>query len=62
MSDYRNYKRANKISDADRHQECMWFIEIDEWYNSSTSVRNQIPASATLKILKDVIPSTLHFR
>ena len=53
---------TNKISNADRHQECMWFTEIDEWYNSSTSARNQIPASATLKILKDVIPSTPPFQ
>ena len=28
--DYRNDKRANEISGADKHQECRWFIEMDE--------------------------------
>ena len=30
LSDYRIDKNANEFSGADRHQECRWFIEIDE--------------------------------
>ena len=31
---------------------------MDEWYGSTTSVCNHIPASATESTLEDVIPST----
>jgi hypothetical protein len=30
LTDYRNDKRANEISGADKHQECRWFTEIDD--------------------------------
>ena len=58
LSDYKNDKRANEISGADKHQECKWFTEIDECHVSTASVRNQIPASATESTPEDVIPST----
>lgn len=51
-------KKANEISDADTHQECRWFTEMDEWHSNTASVRNQIPASATESTLEDVISST----
>jgi hypothetical protein len=49
---------ANEVSGADIHQECRWFTEMDEWYRNTTSVHNQIPASATESKFEDVIPST----
>ena len=58
ISDYRNDKRANKILGSDKHQECRWFIEMDEWHDNTTNVHNQIPASTTKSPLEDVIPST----
>jgi hypothetical protein len=58
LIDYKNDKMANEISSVDRHQECRWFIEIDEWHGDTANVRNQIPASATESTFEDVIPST----
>lgn len=58
LKEYRNDKRANEVSGADRKQECKWFNEMDEWHGSRASVRNQIPASATESFEEDVIPST----
>ena len=58
LSDYRNDKRANEISDTNRHQEYRWLTKIDEWYKNSASVRNHIPRSATESTLEDVITST----
>ena len=32
---------------------------MDEWHDNTTSVRNQIPTSATKSPLEDVIPSSI---
>jgi hypothetical protein len=58
LADYRNDKRANEVSGADRHQEYKWFTEMDEWHGNTASVNNQIPASATESNFEDIIPST----
>ena len=58
LSDYKNDKMANEISGSDRHQECRWFTEMDEWHGSFVSVRNQISAGAKESTTEDVIPST----
>ena len=59
LSNYINDKIANEILGADRHQEYMWFTEMDECHNDTANIRNQIPANATKSTLENVIPSTL---
>jgi hypothetical protein len=58
IADYRKDKMANEVSGADRHQECKWFTEMDEWHGNTASVHNQISASATESNFEDIIPST----